>query len=115
MGKWPVGHFLDICSKDWWILSEEMLGQKFNTSKRLLSVTFLMLVLPIFSYFFSRRIFKGKIGRIWLFLEYFDFSDGSVYIASAAVSVIMIHGVLVGVIILAFKEDQLQTLEEKED
>lgn len=92
-----------------------MLGRKFSTSKRLLSVTFLMLVLPIFSYFFSRRIFKGKMGSIWIFLEYFNFSDGSIYIASAAVSVIMIHGVLVGVIILAYKEDQLQGLDDKED
>lgn len=49
------------------------------------------------------------------FLEYFNFSDGSIYIASAAVSVIMIHGVLVGVIILAYKEDQLQGLDDKED
>lgn len=55
------------------------------------------------------------MGSIWIFLEYFNFSDGSIYIASAAVSVIMIHGVLVGVIILAYKEDQLQGLDDKED
>ncbi|KAH9285485.1 hypothetical protein ECG_01121 [Echinococcus granulosus] len=37
-----------------------MLGQKYNTSRTLLSATFLMLVLPIFSYFLSRRIFKAR-------------------------------------------------------
>lgn len=82
-----------------------MLGQKYNTSRTLLSATFLMLVLPIFSYFLSRRIFK----------EYFDLSNSSVYIASAVVSVLMVHGVLIGVIILAYKEDQLKSLDDKED
>ena len=90
-----------------------MLAPKYNTSKTLLSTTFLMLILPILSYFFSRRIFKGKKVYGSTFLEYFEFSDSSAYIASAIMAVLMVHGVLVGVIILAYREEQQRTIDDK--
>ncbi|CDS40798.1 expressed protein [Echinococcus multilocularis] len=49
-----------------------MLGRKYNTSKTFLSATFLMLVLPIFSYFLSRRIFKV--------FEYFRITPSTKYV-----------------------------------
>ncbi|VUZ40137.1 unnamed protein product [Hymenolepis diminuta] len=71
--------------------------------KALLLASLLMLVLPISSYFFARRVFK----------DYFEYSDSLVYIASAAVVVFVIHSILLFVVILSYKEQK--SVDQKED
>ncbi|CAF0737617.1 unnamed protein product [Didymodactylos carnosus] len=65
--------------------------------KKMLFFTLLMIFAPLTSYFVSKEfIFDG----------FFNMSDRSSYISSVIVTVVVIHVILIGFLVVAFREDK---------